>query len=75
MEFDLLFRCLYGITNTDFCAEGFFAADEFRIVQSDPLLLKYPFNYLFPNTNLILTSTCRQINTLPLFSNLGHISS
>ena len=47
MEFDLLFRFLHGITNTDSCAEGFSAADEFRIVQSRPTsTFKYPFNYL-----------------------------
>ena len=47
MEFDLLFRFLHGITNTDSCAEGFSAADEFRIVQTKPSsTLKYPFRYL-----------------------------
>ena len=47
MEFDLLFRFLHGITNTDTCAEGFSAADEFRVVQTKPSsTLKYPFGYL-----------------------------
>ena len=47
MEFDLLFRFLHGITNTDSCAEGFSAADEFRIVQTRlTSTFKYPFNYL-----------------------------
>jgi hypothetical protein len=47
MEFDLLFRFLHGISNTDSCAEGFSAADEFRIAQSRPTsTFKHPFNFL-----------------------------
>ena len=46
MEFDLLFRFLHGLTNTDSCAEGFSAADEFRIVQTKPTsTLRMPFNF------------------------------
>jgi len=34
MDFDLLFRYPHGITNTDQCAEGLSALDEYRIVQT-----------------------------------------
>lgn len=47
MEFDLLFKFFHGIANNDSCAEGFSAADEFRIEQIKPSsTLKFPFRYL-----------------------------
>jgi len=36
MDFDLLFKYPYGITNTDQCAEGLSPLDEYRIVQTRP---------------------------------------
>ena len=72
MEFDLLFRFLHGLTNTDTCAEGFSAADEFRIVQTSRL--QRLECHLILASNLMLTSTCRQTKTSLLLSSLGHIS-
>ena len=35
-DFDLLYKTLHGISNTDRCAEGISSGDEFRIVQINP---------------------------------------
>jgi hypothetical protein len=46
LEFDLLFRVLYNITNTDRCAEGVSPSDEYKIVQIAPsATMAYPFAY------------------------------
>jgi hypothetical protein len=46
LEFDLLFRFLYGVTNMDRCAEGISPNDEYRVVQSAPsAIMAYPFAY------------------------------
>jgi hypothetical protein len=37
-EFDLLLRYRHGITNTNQCPEGLSAADEYRVVQTQPYL-------------------------------------
>jgi hypothetical protein len=43
-EFDLLLRSLYGIENTNFCAEGLSSNDEYLVVQTAPsIVMVQPF--------------------------------